>query len=409
MLPDDGAVVAGCEVTAEQWLRAIPGGQMPVALVAGSGRGWFSGRTVVAWAPEFVAPGIALARAAEELQGAFDSDSPCMAVALLPYEGAATVARYGGGIVLTDAGWRVWGALRPGGVPAVGADAAQGGVPADRPLVRDACGTMSGGGFRQAVETVREEIARGNVYVLNLTYRLSGEASVDPVSAFGALLARTDADMAAYWEPGVTLASASPERFVRVSGDRIEVCPIKGTRPRAPGVADIAMAAELASSVKERAEHVMIVDLERNDIGLVCEAGSVSVDPLFEIRATPYCHQMVSTVQGRMRPDATLADVLAATFPCGSVTGAPKRAAMRTIAALETSPRGAYTGSLVVAVPGEMDSSVLIRTAEYAGDRVTWGTGGGITIDSDPAEEWRETLLKAVPFLGAGPGCAPAP
>ncbi len=262
---------------------------------------------------------------------------------------------------------------------------------------------MSRVGFRRAVRSVGEAIERGDVYVLNLTYRLRGEPTVSPEEAFSALLTRASADMAAFWRiPGLTVASASPERFVRVAGEQIEVCPVKGTRPRANGAADVSMATQLACSDKERAEHVMIVDLERNDIGRVCVPGTVSVDPLFEIASTPYCHQMVSTVCGQRRADATLWDVLESTFPCGSVTGAPKIAAMREIAALETSSRRTYTGSLVVAIPGELDSSVLIRTAEYTDDQVSWGTGGGVTIDSDPADEWLETLLKAAPFLGDG-------
>ncbi len=225
-----------------------------------------------------------------------------------------------------------------------------------------------------------------------------------PGIPFASLLARTRADMAAFWQtPRVTIASVSPERFVRVMGGRVQVCPIKGTRPRAEGDADNVMAAELATSEKERAEHVMIVDLERNDLGRVCRPGTVTAGPLFEVVATPYCHQMVSSVSGFLREDASLADLLEAVFPCGSVTGAPKIAAMRTIAALEASPRGHYTGSLVVAVPGEVDSSVLIRTAEYTDGVVRWGAGGGITVDSDAAEEWLETALKASPFLGDGP------
>jgi len=144
----------------------------------------------------------------------------------------------------------------------------------------------------------------------------------------------------------------------------------------------------------------MIVDLERNDLGRVCRPGTVAVDPLFDVVATPYCHQMVSTVSGRLRAGVTLCAVLDATWPCGSVTGAPKIAAMKAIEELEASPRGVYTGSLVIATPGEIDSSVLIRTAEYADGMVRWGTGGGITVDSDPGQEWLETMLKATPLLG---------
>ena len=144
----------------------------------------------------------------------------------------------------------------------------------------------------------------------------------------------------------------------------------------------------------------MIVDMERNDLGRVSETGSVFVDPLRRVVPTPYCHQMVSVVHGELRPDATMAEVLAATFPCGSVTGAPKISAMSHIERLESSPRGAYCGSLLVARPGRLDSSVLIRTAEHSDGIATYGTGGGITWDSDPAAEWAETLVKATPITG---------
>ncbi len=188
---------------------------------------------------------------------------------------------------------------------------------------------------------------------------------------------------------------------MRLTGHEVEITPVKGTRPRGETAAeDAALVADLLGSAKERAEHVMVVDLERNDIGRVCVPGSVRVDPLYELETTSYCHQAVSSVRGLMRDDASLGDLLEATFPCGSVTGAPKIAAMRIAEELECGERGAYTGSLVVAMPGELDSSVLIRTAELQpaneqGESTTarvarsarplrYGTGCGITVESDP-------------------------
>jgi anthranilate synthase component I len=144
----------------------------------------------------------------------------------------------------------------------------------------------------------------------------------------------------------------------------------------------------------------MVVDLERNDLGRVCVPGSVRVEPLGAIETTSYCHQMVSSVRGLLRLDASVGEALCALFPCGSVTGAPKLAAMRIAGQLERGERGIYTGSLIVAMPGHIDSSVLIRTVELDGDEVRYGTGCGITIDSDPAEEWRESELKTHPLLG---------
>jgi para-aminobenzoate synthetase/4-amino-4-deoxychorismate lyase len=221
--------------------------------------------------------------------------------------------------------------------------------------------------------------------------------------------------MSAYWAglPGAVswIASVSPERFVRVHsgepGSRVvEVCPIKGTRPRGDSArTDRLAAAELARDPKELAEHVMIVDLERNDLGVACQPGTVHVDPLYHVEATPYCHQLVSRVRGTLRTGATFPQLLTAVFPCGSVTGAPKRAAMRIIEQLENSRRGAYCGALLVAVPGGLDSSVLIRTLEGDAQRPDcgiWGSGGGITYDSDPTAEHLEMLLKASPVTGDG-------
>ncbi len=148
----------------------------------------------------------------------------------------------------------------------------------------------------------------------------------------------------------------------------------------------------------------MVVDLERNDLGRVCEPGSVTVEPLFEVVETPYCHQMVSRVAGVLRSDAGIADLLESAFPCGSVTGAPKISAIGIAAQLERSPRAAYCGTLAVAMQGEMDSSVLIRTAELTHGALRWGTGCGITYDSDPGAEWLESVLKASPLRRCGAG-----
>lgn len=401
MLPLDGPLVAAPEVLPEMWLAVLPKASAPLALAPGSTRGWFDGVTVVAWAPDVVRTDLTSADAAAMLQESFSADEPSLCAALLPYDGCASVARYRGGLVLTPSGWRTWGSMLPGEVPSPAAVLSP--PPLGVPLATCISTDMDEAGYRRGVESIRDAVLAGSVYVVNLTRRLTGVPAFDPAVAFAALRERSHADMAAFWQlPDSAIASVSPERFLRLSGDIAEICPIKGTRPRAEGDADTALASELASSEKERAEHVMIVDLERNDLGRVCEPGSILADPLFEIIATPYCHQMVSAVSGRVRRDAGLPELLAATFPCGSVTGAPKIAAMRTIDELERSSRGAYTGSLVVATPGELDSSVLIRTAEYVGGQVSWGTGAGITVESDPAEEWAETILKASPFLGSG-------
>jgi len=164
---------------------------------------------------------------------------------------------------------------------------------------------------------------------------------------------------------------------------------------------DAENASSLLADVKERAEHVMVVDLERNDLGVVSEPGSIVVDPLYRVLTTPYCHQLVSCVRGMLRDEVTVGELLDACFPCGSVTGAPKRSAMRIASELETGARGSYCGSILVAMPGVLDSSVLIRTLEGHGElEARWGAGAGITSESDPAFEWLETLLKASPAIG---------
>lgn len=413
----DGEIVAGPEVAAETIAAAL-GGRAPLVLAPAGERGWFGGREMVCFDPVELRAGASLADAAGALEAAFDAETPGVVAVLADYDGTCTVARYTGALVREADGWRSWGAVA--GLPGDPAEAPLGAPrAATASLLADALWDLSGREFRARVCETRERIAAGDVYVLNLTARLEGELAVDsPEAAFATLRERADADMAAFlggW-PGVTpwLASVSPERFVRVSQDGraggaarvVEVCPIKGTAPRgSKPEADAANAATLACDAKELAEHVMIVDLERNDIGVSCVPGSVFVEPLQEVVATPYCHQMVSTVRGTLRPDATFAELLAAAFPCGSVTGAPKVAAMRIISELEATARGAYCGALLVAIPGELDSSVLIRTLEGIAEnpgRARWGAGCGITTESDPAAEYLEMLLKASPVTGDG-------
>lgn len=381
-------------------------------LAPSSGRGWVSGQALLALDPTDLQTEVPIDEAATQLESTYDAQHPELVAVLAEYDGHCTIARYPGGFVRTESGWRQWGvASATGIVPVL--------LPESdpvAPLLDRARWDMSGREYRRAVETVRDRIARGDVYVLNLTARLAGELTVpSPAHAFAQLHARARADMAAYWAglPGTVswIASVSPERFVRVHagepGSRVvEVCPIKGTRPRgASAHSDHLAAGELADDAKELAEHVMIVDLERNDLGVTCQPGTVHVDPLYQVETTPYCHQLVSTVRGSLRTDATFPQLLSAVFPCGSVTGAPKRAAMRIIEQLEDSQRGAYCGALLVAVPGELDSSVLIRTLESDAekpDRAVWGSGCGITHDSDPAAEHLEMLLKASPVTGDG-------
>ncbi len=410
---DRGDVLFPASVTPQALAAAIPTPRRPLVLAPSSQRGWFGGRALVALDPVELRDGLSLAEAGAALSHAYEAQNPVLAAVLAAYDGTCVFARYEGALVSADAGWCRWGtvaadiALDPHGSPLPD--------PAE-PLMLDARWDLSGREYRGAVEQVRERIAQGDVYVLNLTACLSGTLAVSaPSDAFAALGDRAAGDMSAYWAglPGSVpwIASVSPERFLRVrsgqSGARVvDVCPIKGTTPRgATQDADAARTRELECDPKERAEHVMVVDLERNDLGVVCAPGTVHVDPLYEITTTPYCHQLVSLVRGTMRRDADVSELLSALFPCGSVTGAPKVAAKRIIRELERSARAAYCGALLVAVPGEIDSAVLIRTLEgdvSAPGQAHWGAGCGITHDSDSRAEYLEMLLKASPVTGDG-------
>ena len=257
--------------------------------------------------------------------------------------------------------------------------------------------------FGRSIERVKDYIRAGDVYQVNLSRRLETTAP-EPSEArrlFSRLAERAGAPFSAYLEtPDQTLISASPERFLRVSGGRVETCPIKGTRPRGEApAADSALLAELERSEKDRAEHMMIVDLERNDLGRVCETGSVRVTRLCEPRSYSDVHHLVSRVEGRLRDPADWPALLEATFPGGSITGAPKLRAMQIIAELEPVPRGVYTGALgVFDSVGDVDLSIAIRTAVSSGGELHLHLGGGIVADSDVEQELRETRDKGRAF-----------
>jgi para-aminobenzoate synthetase/4-amino-4-deoxychorismate lyase len=244
---------------------------------------------------------------------------------------------------------------------------------------------------------IRHGIAEGDYYQVNLTMRSRSEFSGAPEALFDAL---AESQPAAYlaaidWGAGAIL-SASPELFFRRSGNTVTARPMKGTAARsADPEADRAAAAALRESAKERAENLMIVDLLRNDLSRVARKGGVRTPSLFDLVALPTVWQMTSTVEADIPPDVGLRHLFAALFPCGSVTGAPKVAAMREIALLEDAPRGIYCGAIGVIKPGgDALFSVAIRTVEVAGGQATCGLGSGITIDSDAAAEYAEWLAK---------------
>jgi para-aminobenzoate synthetase/4-amino-4-deoxychorismate lyase len=255
-------------------------------------------------------------------------------------------------------------------------------------------------GHVAAVATCRERIAAGEIFQANLCLRLEGGFSGDPLDLYTrvteALEPRQAALVAGPWG---AVCSASPELFLRRSGRSVLTEPIKGTAPRGAG------GAMLKSSAKDRAENVMIVDLMRNDLGRVCEYGTVEVTSLTDLRPAPGVWHLVSTVAGRLREDVTDGDLLRATFPPGSVTGAPKIQALRVIAELESTAREAYTGAIGYSSPvAGLELNVAIRTLELCGDRVWLGAGGGVVADSDPWHELEECLVKARPVVAAAGG-----
>jgi para-aminobenzoate synthetase component 1 len=266
--------------------------------------------------------------------------------------------------------------------------------------------------YEAGVDTVRAHIARGDIYQANLTRRLEAPFDGDPWQLYRRLRTGDPSLFSAYLDLGPSpetdrpraLLSASPEPFLSLDrGGRVASDPIKGTRPRGRDRAeDRALACELLGSDKDRAENVMIVDVLRNDLGRVCEPGTVRVPRLCRLERTAAVQHLVSTVTGRLAPGQDAFDLLAASFPGGSITGAPKIRAMQILERLEPVRRGPYTGALGwIGADGAMQTSILIRTFVADGRRLTLHVGGGITWRSDPAAEWDETVAKARGPLGA--------
>ncbi|GGB25929.1 aminodeoxychorismate synthase, component I [Sphingomonas metalli] len=262
--------------------------------------------------------------------------------------------------------------------------------------------------YRATVEALLAKIGAGDLYQANLTFPTDVAMAGDPLSLYAGLRARAAAGYGAVVATGAeTLLSLSPELFFTLMGDRLTCRPMKGTARRgATRAADDALAASLAADPKQRAENLMIVDLMRNDLSRVAESGSVAVPELFAVERYPTVQQMTSTVTATLADGRSAVDVLAATFPCGSITGAPKLAAMAAIATLEESPRGAYTGSIGrIDANGDAAFNVAIRTlAIPAGaTQATLSLGSGIVADSDPAAEWEECLTKGAFISGGTP------
>jgi len=290
---------------------------------------------------------------------------------------------------------------------AAAAQAGQGPTPLPPPVVGPLSWGVTEAAYAAAVERVLEYLRAGDAYQVNYTTRLEADVGPGALPELYRALRAAAPPLGAYLalDGGGAILSTSPELFLRVSARdgaglrRVETRPIKGTRARGrSAAADAAEAAALRADPKERAEHLMIVDLERNDLGRVCEVGSVHVEDYGRVVTLPTLHHVVSTVAGTLRPEVGPAALLAASFPCGSITGAPKVRAMQLIAELETQSRGVYTGAIgYFGARGALELSVAIRTAvvDRPAGRLSFGVGGGIVVDSTPAQEWAECRLKA--------------
>jgi para-aminobenzoate synthetase component 1 len=277
-------------------------------------------------------------------------------------------------------------------------------VPRPRPRASEWRSSLDEQAHSHAVDDIRARLHAGECYQVNLTRRLACDTALDPVALFTALDDTNPAPYSGLYVfgpalPGLAVVSASPEMFLRVDGRDVETRPIKGTA-RDAGV--------LAHSAKDRAENIMIVDLARNDLGRVCEFGSVGVPVLCDIESHPGLHHLVSHVQGRLRAGCDLADLVRATFPPASVTGAPKPRVLQVIEDLEPVRRGVYCGAVgwIDGDAARAELAVAIRSFTIAGGRTFLGVGGGIVADSHAESEWAETELKSERLLEAAGACA---
>ncbi len=356
----------------------------------------------------------ALFDGAERLVVARDADDVMRALAVL--DAARAAGKWVAGYLSYEAGYALEPRLAPlmpasgqtpllafgiyegpanaGPVLAQAAAAAQGAALA--PLVP----MISRADYGAAMEKVMGYIAAGDCYQINLTFPMQTQMTGSALGLYGALRARQAVGHGAYVDLGVgpVLVSRSPELFIALdAGGRIEARPMKGTAPRDPDpVRDAELAEELRASAKGQAENLMIVDLLRNDIARVSQVGSVKVPKLFAVESYATLHQMVSTVVGQMVEPPSMAGVMAALFPCGSITGAPKIRAMEIIREVEPHPRGAYCGAIGWMGPdGAASFSVAIRTLSVTGQDVVLNVGGGVVQDSTAEGEWEEALWKA--------------
>lgn len=258
--------------------------------------------------------------------------------------------------------------------------------------------------YIRTIEKAKEYIRKGDIYQVNLSHRFEADLAMEPYDLYLRLRKFSPAPFSSYLNFGeIKIISSSPERFLMKKGSYIETRPIKGTSPRSEDpVMDFINEKKLLASAKDRAEHVMIVDLERNDLGRICEYGSVRPTEFIKLEKYSTVFHLVSTVSGKLRRGIDAIDCLLATFPGGSITGAPKIRSMEIIEELEPVKRSLYTGAIgYISFDGNMDTSIVIRTVIIKGSKMYFQVGGGIVADSDPEKEYFETLDKAKGFMQA--------
>jgi anthranilate/para-aminobenzoate synthase component I len=336
---------------------------------------------------------------------AYDAARPHAAHAPLPRLIALAVPRLAveeAGVMVAESGPEEaadWAdallALPPRGSPGPPGVAAG---PLTSPLRLEGFSSISRHDYLRSVRRLKEHIAAGDIYQANLSQRFRLPWREGGLALYDALRVKSPAPFAGYLRlGGLEIASASPERLLAVTDGRAATRPIAGTRPRsADARRDRALAAELILSEKERAEHLMLVDLARNDLGRVAEVGTVEVDEMMTVEEYSHVRHIVSNVTARLAALFDPLHALDALFPGGTITGVPKIRSMQILDAIEPVPRGFYTGALFYVTPsGRLDANILIRSAVVTEGEVTFHAGGGIVADSDPAREYEETLHKA--------------
>lgn len=323
----------------------------------------------------------------------------------------AQAIRVPAAIVFEHATTRAWIVAEPGNealIPLIETDSASASVPApfSGSLILDAIQEDTASTYLDSVRRALEYIAAGDVYQANLSraWRARVARGVQPHHVYQRLRRTNPAPFGALAQLGeVSIISSSPERLVEVRNGLVSTRPIAGTRPRGEDEhSDQGLARELRAHPKEQAEHVMLIDLERNDLGRICEPGSVEVDEFMVLESYAHVHHIVSNVRGELRRDISPGQVIAAVFPGGTITGCPKVRCMQVIGELEGEARGAYTGSLgYLNRDGSMDLNILIRSMELRADSLVLRAGAGIVADSIPERELEETRAKARGVLRA--------